>query len=789
MTTRRRSRLHSVVVLSLLFAVLGCDVTETSVGADLAGGNSGVGGNEASAGRIQLSDCELNRSCEPGSDTDPGVEVQALLSEQQENSLTNLRQALAQDQRLDVAALLARHAVNFHDELGYDGSTAEGLEVLQGTALKLDDRELSSLKTRGFVISERERFPNFLYGYKTYYALDLPLYVSADSVLYAVHQSYDSLLREIELARLIPLLDQLLTEMRNNFDKARVAGVRELVLRDVDLYLAVAQSLLSGKQVATRAGAEDKEVACILAAVEQEDGCVEHELFGTSRVFDFSQFRVRGHYTSGEHPELGRYFKAMMWLGRTDFRFIETRADGAQLFRRRQLEAAFAMRALLGSTGQAAWRTIDNTVGAFVGEHDSMTLPELDELLADLGSTDLTELNAIDDATLSKRLIEKNYGAQRILSQVTVNLANSEALPLSAIFELFGQRYIADSHVFSNVVFDRVQAPDKPRRMMPNPLDAAFAALGNDQAATLLEPELSQYGYARELSQMRRLLDDHPPEYWQKNLYNQWLSALRSLSTAREAEDPTSAGLPQVAGTEAWGRRLLNTQLASWAELRHDTLLYAKQSYTSGLPSCDYPDAYVEPYPEFWKALVRFAEFGRKLSQELNLTEVSPAVVKYFANMTRAMTTLQGMAERQRTGAPHTTEDLAFINQAVRTLDAGGCAGHAQAVDAVGWYAELFLERADRLAYEPTIADVHTQPTDEEGGIVGRVLHAGTGMPRLMVVTAETCSGQRAYVGLASSYFEQITDDFQRLNDEEWATALQATTPADVPWLRDLVVR
>ena len=30
--------------------------------------------------------------------------------------------------------------------------------------------------------------------------------------------------------------------------------------------------------------------------------------------------------------------------------------------------------------------------------------------------------------------------------------------------------------------------------------------------------------------------------------------------------------LPQIAKTEAWGRRLLNTQLASWAELRHDTI-------------------------------------------------------------------------------------------------------------------------------------------------------------------------------------------------------------------------
>jgi FAD/FMN-containing dehydrogenase len=35
--------------------------------------------------------------------------------------------------------------------------------------------------------------------------------------------------------------------------------------------------------------------------------------------------------------------------------------------------------------------------------------------------------------------------------------------------------------------------------------------------------------------------------------------------------------------------------------------------YLPGQPVCEYPDAYVEPYPEFWKALVAFAEHGKSL--------------------------------------------------------------------------------------------------------------------------------------------------------------------------------
>jgi hypothetical protein len=39
--------------------------------------------------------------------------------------------------------------------------------------------------------------------------------------------------------------------------------------------------------------------------------------------------------------------------------------------------------------------------------------------------------------------------------------------------------------------------------------------------------------------------------------------------------------------------------------------------------------------------------------------------------------------------------------------------------------------------------------------------YAELGQPRLMVVTANTCGGPRAYVGLAFSYGELITNGWQ----------------------------
>ena len=96
---------------------------------------------------------------------------------------------------------------------------------------------------------------------------------------------------------------------------------------------------------------------------------------------------------------------------------------------------------------------------------------------------------------------------------------------------------------------------------------------------------------------MRVLADEHGAASG-ANLYNLWLGALRALSPGRRPA-PGQAPRPARGGAHrGLGRRVLNTQLASWAELRHDTILYAKQSYTGGV-ACEFPDAYVDPYPAF----------------------------------------------------------------------------------------------------------------------------------------------------------------------------------------------
>lgn len=360
-------------------------------------------------------------------------------------------------------------------------------------------------------------------------------------------------------------------------------------------------------------------------------------------------------------------------------------------------------------------------------------------------------------------------------------LATPGTLPLSLSFALLGQRYVIDSHVFSNVVYDRAGG-GAVLRMLPNPLDVAFAVLENDQAATLLAPELETHAYAPDLAAMRLLSDRHPPEFWDGTLYNLWLSALRELSPSAIERSAGSDALPPTFRSDAWGRRLLTTQLASWAELRHDTLLYAKQSYSGG-SQCEFPDGYVDPYPEFYAKLAQYAARGKEAFGSLtgDNTYLATTIQTYFDNLLTVATRLRDMASHQRTGAPYTQEMLDFLNEAV--FISQGCGEPFPG----GWYAKLFYNPFDAIEWAPTIADVHTQPFDEAGNPVGKVLHVGTGDARLMVVVAETCSGPRAYAGLASSYHELVTSSFERLDDPTWEGMVR--DQPDVPWAADLVTR
>lgn len=677
-------------------------------------------------------------------------------------------------QSLDADGALARYATDFAPELSYDPSTSLGLDTIQGSALALSEGELAKLGEQGFVVSTRREFPTFLRGLAEIYSEHLPVYVSADAILESVHSSYDTILLNVERAILIPTLDTLL---RNAYGRIEASAADDGAKDDARMYLAIARSLLAGSAL-SGATSDDTEMRSIYDKALAAQGLENVTLFGVERMEDFSQFKPRGHYT-GE-PELEQYFRAMMWLGRVDLRFLETQPNGEQVFRPDQFQAMLLLHELI-APDLTLWERIDSAIRTFVGESDYMVVPEVQSLIDDLGG--LSAARAADEAAVTAAIIAGGYGEQQIASHLMVNDGTVQTLPLNRSFLIFGQRYIPDSHVFSEVVYDRIDD-----RLMPSPLDAAFAALGNNQALALEGDELQRFDQLPgALSRMRVLIDSHDSAFWDANFYNLWMDALRALSPAEGLA--SAEGMPEVAKTEAWGRRMLNAQLGSWAELRHDTLLYAKQSYT-GIPGCEFPDAYVDPYPEFFAALTKYAEHGARIveiaSHDPNGALEAP-VAAYFDGLRNAASKLGEMAQAELRGEAFTEEQLAFINDAVRVeRQNAGCT----TIDVPdGWYAKLFFEPSKSLEFDPTIADVHTQPADETGNIVGRVLHAGTGYPRYMVATIDTCSGPRAYAGVVYAYHEEITEDFERMTDEEWSARFQqgGERPSDVPWLNGVL--
>jgi uncharacterized protein DUF3160 len=741
-----------------------------------AGAGAGAGADVDAAG------AELGGAVEQ----DPGTEVMLTAPAALLSGAATERAALAADRPDSAAAFAAQWKPNYLAALPYDPTQATGLDLVQASNLALDQAELSLLATNGFVVSARQSFPTFFMGYKAIYAAHLPLYVSLDSVLHAVHRSYDAALETFEVSLLQPELSDLLVALHGALASGGGAQLPAEVRADVDLFLTVARELL-GQQATPVAGADPAAVAALVAAATAGVGLQDVDLFGQTRTVDFSQFTPRGHYL--DDPTLTEYFRAMMWLGRTDFRFLQYDTDApptapAHFYRRQFLDGL-----LLATLSQGApldeWKSIDDVLHGFVGESDNMNVADFSRLPGVAGVSGLADLPALSDQALGQALLDGGFGIQRIASQLLSVGPNGSGVPLDRVFLFMGQRFVIDSEVFSDLVFDRVATsmPGAPQRMLPNPLDVGFAALGNTAAAPLLASELTTYestGYPGALHDVRELVDAHGSDFWDESLYSAWLLALRGLSAP--AGDPTTvAGLPSVMKTEPWSRRILNTQLASWAELRHDTLLYAKQSYTAR-PNCDFPDAFVDPYPDAWGGIVLLAQLGQQLVANLPAQSGTPSSTlgAYFAEVATDAALLRDMASEELAGQPLTADQLAFINQAVdETLVSAGC---TQVEKPTGWYVRLFENPSDVLTADPTIADVHTDPAE------GLILHVATGSPRLLVVTADGCDGPRAYAGLASSYYELTTQNLQRLNDDQWAVTLTGTpAPADVSWMADVL--
>ncbi|MCK5480018.1 MAG: DUF3160 domain-containing protein, partial [Gammaproteobacteria bacterium] len=208
---------------------------------------------------------------------------------------------------------------------------------------------------------------------------------------------------------------------------------------------------------------------------------------------------------------------------------------------------------------------------------------------------------------------------------------------------------------------------------------------------------------------------------------------------------------PRFMQNTAWQDEKLNTALSSWTQLRHDYILYAKQTYIPCPIAEGY--GYVEPIPEFYS---RLSSLCRKIDTELSNEGVLPEKHRDgFSSLAGKLDTLGTYARKITRNETLTTGD-----------DEYGYGGEQDDIHGFGLWLLGFFSGWDGgiMEEEPMlVADVCTNSN------TAKVLHEGVGRFNPVIIVYEQPDGVvLAGVGYVMSYYEFEEENFTRVSDSEW---------------------
>jgi hypothetical protein len=757
--------------------------------------------------------------------------------------VTAYQEALQQIGRISPQTFAERYIskANYLTQLSWDPTTAQfwdefnrdpkathhdpNASTQRRTDFRLNEAELKIFKQNGFVVSERLGGTNFTDVFYRIYSDDLPVFVSADAILHAWHRSYDSVLEELEETYLAISLDEILTGMAAGIVDCSTRSGNDILypsILDADYFLAVARSLLTGEPVATHLH-QDERVADTLKAIESLS-FQSFLLFGRDRQLDFSQFKVRGHYENSQ--QLQQYFQAMMWCGKIDLRIAGTPDQAANEASLRELGGAVVLHELLKQAHRfEQWQQFDEVLQTFVGKTDSMTFAQLGEVLKSAGIDSLTDVNSWDAlAHLQITVLQGQGGTQAIASDA---YASRGKVPRS--FTVMGQKFVFDSWATSQVVYDNIHwNKEAVTRRIPSGLDVAFAVLGNDQVVPELVHRITNpqgrrfrdgLNYQHNLAALRQVIEAQDESIWEENIYMCWLATLRELSAPT-----TSSEYPEAMQTHAWAMKTLNTQLASWTQLRHDTILYVKQSATMSI-LCFYPAGYVEPRLGFWEQFQKMAErtaqliervpfptrsierelkteedcqwatkykanyiqpeYGRQIKAAVQLQDVKNRQLTFFRKFAKTLAILKELVRKELAQEAFSEADVQFLRKIVEVIHHGSGAPTYS-----GWYFSLFYQGyEDSKKWDAIVADVHTDfPDPYDTGDPGCVLHQGVGNVDLLMVAVDNGEDKMVYAGPVLSHYEFEMPGVSRKSDSEWQRDLRmGNCPPRPEWVNEYI--
>jgi len=541
------------------------------------------------------------------------------------------------------------------------------------------------------------------------------------------------------------LIDELLIARKNSQNKNILSAI------DYDLaYLAVSQYFIKGEQVEIYG--RHKELA-----LQEIENCKKHAGFESSvllnKMYDYSQFIPRGHYTRTKTLE--KYFLSMMWLGNTGIDIEkEIKILASVLITDILYNKTYEGRPLID-----LWKDIYEPTVFYVGLSDDTGPFEMKMAMDEVYST----VSSIDLYDKKNKLLEipKRLPDKKIAGKGSWGEQKKQ-------FRLMGQRFIPDSYVFQKLTNEL--------RRMPNSLDI-MAAFGNEKALSLMTTSLkdSWKSFPEYLSIVQGFIAENKnrsEKEWKQNLYYYWLYNLVSLYDIKEKNQ-----LPFFMKTEGWEVKTLNTALASWSELRHNTILYAQQSMVAecgggGDDGTDVwvpepPKGYVEPNVEFYSRMIGLLNnttdglLKRKMLDN-NLKYTSKSFIELIEF-------LKKISEKELTNEAITLQEYEQIQKLGSYLDA--LTLNVLTDEASGWDQ---VQGPDRNM--PVIADVHTADAS--------ALEVAVGKAHEIYVVVEIEGKLKLTRGAIFSFYEFSWPSSDRLTDENWQSMLESSKAPEQPsWI------
>ena len=590
-----------------------------------------------------------------------------------------------------------------------------------------------------------------------------PSYITTDVYLQAFHMYFAFVLKSVERHQFVSHLHQMCQTLhRRALDVA--AQSDEPLLRDMADYnaafFAIADCLLTGSDSLSVPDSYREAVSTELRNIAAEKPAPSPMMSYRNVFFAYDLFRPRGHYTRSEAEQ--RYFRAMMWLQTCTFCRESPVALGYAAM------MAYIVRECR-QKGLPVGLDIYEVLNFLMGEPDNVSVYDVADVLEDVGIHSLPDL--ADKAKL-QALDARVKTLFSTRNRITPKVADKECTDK---INLMPQRYTPDAEILSHM-YDEKPNADHP---FPSGLDV-FSAFGSPEADNIIN-KVYDYpaqwkAYSAEAAKMRKRFGSY--DEWDRSMYNKWMECLVSLQN-------TDKDNPAYMQTTAWRRKNLNTSLASWAELKHDAILYAEQPYAAECGAgSDFPDPIlvgcVEPNVRFWEKMQELLQLTRSLLEKHGLME--QRILSNTEQLESSVSFCLDVSRKELSGIPLDEGEYAVIRHMGSSLEWFTLSVIDPDVMPDSWD---LVSGPDRSVAQ--VADVFTRdmPNCQKCGI----LYEATGNADAIYVLVEIEGKTYLTRGATFSYYEFVNPPGQRLTDEDWQRRLEeGEAPGRPRWMSPYII-